>query len=107
MLSLCLELQCVNQVICGCVMFILSIWMCAVEHTKSTTLDGKLTVNSLIENSQEKMSSRCLLEYCTVCLEKPGFTHCSDLENRPYQKVALSARFNHWSHIVNNLLTGL
>ena len=32
MFSLCLELQCVNQVICGCVMFILSIWMCAVEH---------------------------------------------------------------------------
>ena len=107
MFSLCLELQCVNQVICRCVMFILSIWMCAVEHTKSTTLGGKLTVNSLIENSQEKMSSRCLLEYCTVCLEKPGFTHCSDLENRSYQKVALKVRFNHWSHIVNNLLTGL
>ena len=73
MFSLCLELQCVNQVIGGCVMFVLSIWMCAVEHTKSITLDGKLTVNSFIENSQEKM--RCLLEYCTVCLEKPGFTH--------------------------------
>ena len=32
MFSLCLELQCVNQVIGGCVMFVLSIWMCAVEH---------------------------------------------------------------------------
>ena len=57
-----------SQVICGCVMFILSIWMCAVEHTKSTTLDGKLTVNLFIENSQEKM--RCLLEYCTVWVLK-------------------------------------
>ena len=41
MFSLCLE-QCVNQVICECVMFIPSIWMCAVEQTKSTTLGGKL-----------------------------------------------------------------
>jgi len=41
MFSLCLE-QCVNQVICGCIMFIPSIWMCAVEHMKSTMLGGKL-----------------------------------------------------------------
>lgn len=39
--SLCLE-QCVNQVICGRIMLIPSIWMCVVEHTKSTMLDSKL-----------------------------------------------------------------
>ena len=39
--NLCLE-QCVNQVICGRIMLIPSIWICVVEHTKSTTLDGKL-----------------------------------------------------------------
>ena len=51
-----------NQVICGRITFIPSIWMCAVEHRiKSTMLDGKL-IYSIIETSQEKI--RCLLEYC-------------------------------------------
>ena len=36
--------------------------MCAVEHKNLQ----RLTVNSFIEN--------------TLCLEKPGFTHCSYVE---------------------------
>lgn len=66
--SLCLE-QCVNQVICGRIMLIPSIWMCVVEHTKSTMLDSKLNYR----------------EYC-ICLEKPEFTHCSDLETDHIKK---------------------
>ena len=63
MFSLCIE-QCVNQVICGCIMFIPSIWMCAVEYVRKNL--QRLTVNSFIQllrlRSHEKM--RCLLEHC-------------------------------------------